>query len=68
MMRAYFAIPGAAGGLFFSSWVAMLFWGTHGLGVGLASIGYDKAMVLTIALWLVVAPFAGAVAGRSRRR
>ena len=67
-MRAYFAIPGAAGGFFFSSWLTMLFWGTHGPGVGLASIGYDKAMVLTIALWLVVAPFAGAVAGRSRRR
>ena len=67
-MRGYFAIPGAAVGFFFSSWLAMLFWGILAPDVGLENIGYPKAMVATIALWLVVAPFVGAATGRARVR
>ena len=63
-MRAYVAIPGAAIGFFFSSWLAMLLWGVLAPDLGLETINYVKAMVVTISLWLVVAPLAGAIAGR----
>ena len=64
-MKGFFAIPAAAGGFFFSSWLAMIFWGVIGPDVGLETIGYVKAMLVTIALWLVMAPLATAVARRS---
>ena len=63
-MRAYFAIPTAAIGFFFSSWLTMLFWGIIGPDIGLPTIGYARAMLVTIALWLVIAPLAGAVSRR----
>ena len=65
-MRAYLAIPTTSGGFFFSSWLAMIFWGIVAPDLGLVTIGYPKAMLITIALWLVVAPLAGAV-GKGKR-
>ena len=62
-MRAYGAIPGAGAGFFFASWLAMIFWGILAPDLGLMTISYLDAMLGTIALWLVVAPLAGAVAG-----
>jgi hypothetical protein len=64
-MHGFFSIPTAAGGFFFSSWLAMVFWGIIGPDVGLGTIGYTKAMLVTIAVWLVVAPLAATI---SRRR
>ena len=55
-MKAFFAIPTAGVGFFFSSWLAMLFWGILTPDFGLQTISYVKAMVVTISLWLVVAP------------
>ena len=63
-MKAFFAIPTAGVGFFFSSWLAMLFWGILTPDFGLQTISYVKAMVVTISLWLVVAPLAGAAAGK----
>ncbi len=62
----YFAIPTAVGGFFFSSFLAMLFWGIIGPWVGVSTISYLDAMVVTIALWLVIAPVVAAISKRTR--
>lgn len=43
---------------FFASWLAMIFWGMVAPDVGVATIGYPKAMLATIGLWLVLFPLA----------
>ncbi|MFC1925686.1 hypothetical protein ACFLW2_03200 [Chloroflexota bacterium] len=55
---AYFRILGAIPGFFLSSFFVMLFWGSIAPDFGIATIGYPKAMLITIALWLAVAPLA----------
>ena len=60
------AIIGAAvPGFFLSSWFAMLLWGVIAPDLGIATISYTKAMLVTISLWIVVAPLA-ASAGKSK--
>lgn len=66
-MRGFAAIPAAGVFFFFSAWLTMVFWGIHGPELGVGTIGYVKAMGITIALWLVVAPLAGAAAGSRMR-
>jgi len=61
-MLGFMAIPTAGAGFFFSAWLAMIFWGILGPDLGLGTIGYPKAMLVTIGLWLVVAPLVGAAA------
>jgi hypothetical protein len=52
----------AAGPLFFiSAWLLMLFAGIVGSDVGILPFGYLTAMVVTIGLWLTLAPAIGAV-------
>jgi len=52
----------AAGPLFFvSAWLLMIFAGIVGADVGIHPFGYITAMVVTIALWLTLAPAIGAV-------
>ena len=64
-MDAFFKLI-AAGPLFFvSAWLLMLFAGMVGTDVGIRPFGYITAMVVTIALWLVLAPTIGAV-GRAQ--
>jgi len=47
----------AAGPMFFvSAWLLMLFAGVVHADVGIAPFGYLTSMVITIGLWLVVAP------------
>ena len=68
-MDAFFKLV-AAGPLFFvSAWLLMVFAGIVGADVGIHPFGYLTAMVVTIALWLVLAPAIGAVGraqGKSR--
>ncbi len=53
----------AAGPLFFvSAWVLMLFAGIVGTDVGIRPFGYITSMVVTIGLWLTLAPAIGAIA------
>lgn len=53
----------AAGPLFFvSAWLLMLFAGTVSTDVGIHPFGYITSMVVTIGLWLTLAPAIGAVA------
>jgi hypothetical protein len=63
-MRGFLAIPAAGFGFFFSAWLTMIFWGILAPDLGVPTIGYLKAMLVTIALWLVVAPLAGAAVRR----
>ena len=60
-MDAFFKLI-AAGPLFFvSAWLLMIFAGIVGADVGIHPFGYITAMVVTIALWLTLAPAIGAV-------
>jgi hypothetical protein len=53
----------SAGPLFFvSAWVFMVFAGIVSKNLGIHPIGYVESMVVTIGLWLTVAPAIGAVA------
>ena len=61
-MDAFFKLL-AAGPLFFvSAWLLMIFAGILGADVGIQPFGYVTSMVVTIALWLALAPAIGAVA------
>jgi len=60
------AIPAAGGGFFVRSWILMIFTGIVAADLGINPIGYVTSMVVTIGLWLVVAPVVGAIA-RGRR-
>jgi len=57
----YFAILAAIPGFFFSSFLTMIFWGIIAPDFDIETIGYTMAMLITIALWLVIAPLAAAV-------
>jgi len=57
-VEAFFKLI-AAGPLFFVS--AWIFAGIVGADVGIHPFGYITAMVVTIALWLTLAPAIGAV-------
>ena len=59
----YFTILGAIPGFFLSSFILMLLWGVIAPNIGLEEIDYPMAMLVTITLWLAVAPLAAA-AGR----
>lgn len=55
----------AAGPTFFiSAWFLMLIAGAVHADIGILAFGYPTAMIVTIGLWLAVAPAIGAVAGR----
>jgi len=61
----YFRVFAAIPGFFLSSFILMLLWGVIAPKVGLISINYVTSMLVTITLWLAVAPLAAA-AGRRR--
>jgi hypothetical protein len=61
----YFTMLAAIPGFFLSSLFFMLLWGVIAPKLGLADIDYPMAMLITITLWIAVAPLAAA-AGRSR--
>ena len=62
----YFTILAAVPGFFLSSFFFMLLWGVIAPKIGLASINYPLAMLMTITLWLAVAPLSAA-AGRKKK-
>lgn len=62
----YFTILAAIPGFFLSSFFLMLLWGVIAPKLGIPTINYVNAMLVTITLWLAVAPLAAA-AGRRRR-
>jgi len=66
----YFTVLAAIPGFFLSSLIVMLLWGVIAPNFtaqsGTQSIDYPMAMLITIALWLAVAPLAAA--GRKVKR
>jgi len=67
-MRDFFKIMTAGPAFFVSAWVLMLFAGTVAHNVGVHPFGYITSMVVTIGLWLSVAPAMGAIARATRSR
>lgn len=65
-MRTYLRLPAAGAFFFVSAWFLMLFAGATSAEVGIKPFGYLTAMVVTIALWLAVAPAIGAVARKRK--
>ena len=71
-MSDYFKIVAAGPAFFLSAWLLMLFAGATSTDLGIRPFGYLTSMVVTIALWLTLAPAAGAIArisshGRPRK-
>ncbi len=66
-MGDFFGILAAGPFFFVSAWVLMLFAGITGTDVGIRPFGYVTSMVVTIGLWLTVAPAVGAIA-RARKK
>jgi hypothetical protein len=62
----YFRILAAIPGFFLSSFFLMLLWGIIAPDFGIATISYVKSMLITITLWLAIAPLAAA--GRGHRK
>jgi hypothetical protein len=57
----YFRILAAIPGFFVSAWILMLLWGGPIAGrFGIPTISYVDSMLITITLWLSVAPLAAA--------
>jgi hypothetical protein len=63
----FFAIPAAGLGFFFSAWLTMIFWGTVAPDFDIRTISYPTAMLMTIGLWLIVAPLAAAAGKKAKK-
>jgi hypothetical protein len=61
-LSAFFRLIAAGPAFFFSAWLLMIFAGIVSADVGIRPFGYDTSMVVTIALWLTLAPAIAAVA------
>jgi hypothetical protein len=59
----YFRILAVIPGFFLSALFLMLLWRAISPQFGIATISYVKAMLVTITLWIVVAPLAAAGRG-----
>ena len=65
-LMGFFTILAAIPGFFVSSAILWALWGVIAPDLGIEKIGYPMAMLITITLWLAVAPLAAA--GRRARR
>jgi hypothetical protein len=63
----YFKIFAAIPGFFLSAYFLMLLWGSIAPDFSIATISYVKSMLITITLWLAVAPLAAVGAGRNKK-
>ncbi len=54
----YFRILAAIPGFFLSAFFLMLLWGAIAPDFGIAAVSYVKSMLITITLWIAVAPLA----------
>ena len=63
-MEAFFKLVAAGPMFFVSAWLLMIFAGITASDVGIRPFGYVTSMVVTIGLWLTLAPAIGAI-GRS---
>lgn len=65
IMGSFFRLLAAGPMFFVSAWLLMLIMGAVHTDIGIRAFGYDTAMVVTIGLWLALAPAIGAVAKSS---
>jgi len=65
-MFGYFTMLAAIPGFFLSSFILMLLWGVIAPNFGIEKIDYIMAMLITVTLWLAVAPLAAAAGRRSK--
>ena len=63
----YFTILAAIPGFFLSSFIFMLLWGVIAPDFGVDGIDYPMAMLITITIWLTVAPLTAAAGRRARK-
>jgi len=63
----YFTILAAVPGFFLSSLIFMALWGVIAPNFGMEKIDYVMSMLITITLWLAVAPLAAAAGRRARK-
>ena len=61
----YFRILGAIPGFFLSAFFVMLLWGVIAPKLDITTISYVQSMLVTITLWLAVAPLAVARRGHN---
>jgi hypothetical protein len=66
-MMGYFSILAAIPGFFISSLILMALWGVIAPNFGIEKINYPMAMLITITLWLAVAPLAAAAGRRIKK-
>jgi hypothetical protein len=62
----YFTMLAAIPGFFLSSLFFMLLWGVIAPKIDVPDINYVTSMLITVTIWIAVAPLAAA-AGRKRR-
>jgi hypothetical protein len=70
-MGAFFRLIAAGPVFFVSAWLLVIFAGIVSADAGICPFGYMTSMVVTIGLWLAVAPAIGAVGrgpGKAGRR
>jgi hypothetical protein len=63
-MGCFVRLPALFFSFFLSAWLLMIFAGIVHQDVGIRPFGYVTSMVVTIGLWLVMAPAVGAVANK----
>jgi hypothetical protein len=67
-MGDFFQVIAAGPFFFVSSWLLMIFAGIVGTDIGVRPFGYVTSMVVTIGLWLTLAPAIGAIARTVRKK
>jgi hypothetical protein len=67
-MGSFLGLLAAGPAFFLSAWLLMIFAGIVGTDVGIRPFGYATSMVVTIGLWLTLAPAIGAIARATKKR
>ena len=67
-MSDFFGIVAAGPAFFVSSWLLMIFAGITSSDIGIRPFGYLTSMVVTIGLWLTLAPAVGAIARAAKKK
>jgi len=67
-VKDFFGLIAAGPAFFVSAWVLMIFAGITASEMGNRPFGYITSMVVTIGLWLTLAPAIGAIARVTRKR
>ncbi len=66
-MGSFFGLLAAGPAFFLSAWLLMIFAGIVSADVGIRPFGYATSMVVTIGLWLTLAPAIGAIARATKK-